>query len=297
MPLREGGLLHDHRQSAQSGGSGKGDKSREWGHMSRRLCVLLVAAVAMVLAAAQPGVAIVGGQFDGNLHPNVALVLVDGQPICTGFLYRTDPSQTTSNLVATAGHCTSGETGQFSVTFDPTPNLTSTFYTGTAYTDPDFVPQGKFNNSLQQFATDDLGVIVLDQVVAGVVPADLPSVGQVDTLDLKTQSFTVVGYGSEGFHPANTQLGGGRRMFAVVPATPGQRSQTGDQFLRLDGKQSGSCFGDSGGPNFLGSSTTAVGVTSWGQSFVCSDHGYVYRIDNPDALAFLNNPTAIGVPS
>jgi Trypsin len=266
--------------------------------MSRRLWLLLVASVAMALAAAaQPALGIVGGQFDGNLHPNVGLVLVDGQPICTGFLYRTNPGQTSSNLVATAGHCTSGETGQFAVTFDPTPDANSTFYMGTAYTDPDYVPQGKFNNSLQQFATDDLGVIVLDQAVAGVVPADLPSVGLVDTLNFKTQNFTVVGYGSEGFHPANTEVGGGRRMYAVVPATPGQRTQTGDQFLRLDGKQSGSCFGDSGGPNFLGTSNTVVGVTSWGQSYVCSDHGYVYRIDNPDALAFLNNPTAIGVPS
>jgi Trypsin len=264
--------------------------------MSRRL-VLLVVMMAILLAIAQPAIAITGGQFDGNRHPNVALVLVDGQPICTGFLYRTDPSQTTSNLVATAGHCTFGETGQFSVTFDPTPDANSTYYTGTAYTDPDYVPQQKFNNSLQDFATDDLGVIVLDQAVTGVVPADLPYVGQVGTLNFKTQKFTVVGYGYEGFHPANNPLGGDRRMYAVVPATPGQRTQTGDQFLRLDGKQSGTCFGDSGGPTFLGSSNTVVAVTSWGQSWVCSDHGYAYRIDNPDALAFLNNPTTIGVPS
>ena len=253
--------------------------------------------VAMLLGVARPAVAILGGQFDGNRHPNVALVLVDGQPICTGFLYRTAPSRTTSNLVATAGHCTSGETGRFSVTFDPTPSANSTYYAGTAFTDPDYATPPKFNNSLQQFATDDLGVIVLDQAVNGVVPADLPSVGQVDTLNLKTQKFTVVGYGYEGFHPAKNPLGGDRRMFAVVPATPGQRTQTGDQFLRLDGEQSGTCFGDSGGPTFLGTGNTVVAVTSWGQSYVCSDHSYEYRIDNPDALALLNNPTTIGVPS
>jgi Trypsin len=264
--------------------------------MSRRL-VLLAAMVGMLLAVARPAMAILGGQFDGNRHPNVALVLVDSEPICTGFLYRTDPSQTTSNLVATAGHCTSGETGQFSVTFDPTPDANSTYYTGTAYTDPDYAVPSRLNNSLQQFATDDLGVIVLDQAVTGVEPADLPYVGQVDTLNFKTQEFTVVGYGYEGFHPASNPLGGDSRMYAVVTATPGQRTQTGDQFLRLDGKQSGTCFGDSGGPTFLGTSNTVVGVTSWGQSWVCSDHSYVYRIDNPDALAFLNNPTAIGVPS
>jgi Trypsin len=194
-------------------------------------------------------------------------------------------------------HVPFGETGEFSVTFDSTPDEDSTYYTGTAYTDPDYVPQQKPNNSLQQVATDDVGVIVLGQAVTGVVPADLPSVGQVDTLNFETQGFTVVGYGFEGFHPANTALGGDRRMFAVVRATPGQRTQTGDQFLRLHGKQSGTCFGDSGGPTFLGASNTVVGVTSWGQSWVCAGHGYAYRIDNPDALTFLNNPTAIGVPS
>ena len=257
----------------------------------------MAALVAVLLCAAPPALAVVGGEFDGNRHPNVALVLVDGEPICTGFLYRTEPSQTTSNLVATAGHCTFGDTGEFSVTFDPTPDENSTYYTGTAYTDPDYIPQQKINNSLQQFATDDLGVIVLEQTVTGVVPADLPSVNQIDTLNLKTQSFTVVGYGFEGFHPAPIPLGGDRRMFAVVTATAGQRTQTGDQFLRLHGKQSGTCFGDSGGPTFLGGSNTVVGVTSWGQSWVCSGHGYAYRIDNPDAIAFLNNPTAIGVQS
>jgi len=177
--------------------------------------------VAMLLGVARPAVAILGGQFDGNRHPNVALVLVDGQPICTGFLYRTAPSRTTSNLVATAGHCTSGETGRFSVTFDPTPSANSTYYAGTAFTDPDYATPPKFNNSLQQFATDDLGVIVLDQAVNGVVPADLPSVGQVDTLNLKTQKFTVVGYGYEGFHPAKNPLGGSRH---ARPADPDRRS-------------------------------------------------------------------------
>jgi hypothetical protein len=32
-------------------------------------------------------------------------------------------------------------------------------------------------------------------------------------------------------------------------------------------------------------------VTSWGQSITCNDHNYMYRIDNTEALNFLNNPT------
>jgi len=41
---------------------------------------------------------------------------------------------------------------------------------------------------------------------------------------------------------------------------------------------------------------TVLGVTSWGQSVTCNDHNYFYRIDNTEALTFLNTPTT-GVTS
>jgi secreted trypsin-like serine protease len=48
----------------------------------------------------------------------------------------------------------------------------------------------------------------------------------------------------------------------------------------------GTCFGDSGGPNFLGSSNVLAGVTSYGLNSTCGGTG-VYRVDKADDLTWL----------
>ena len=40
----------------------------------------------------------------------------------------------------------------------------------------------------------------------------------------------------------------------------------------------GTCFGDSGGPNFVGSSNVIAGVTSFGLNITCGGTGGVYRV-------------------
>src|SRR3970040_2658141 len=49
----------------------------------------------------------------------------------------------------------------------------------------------------------------------------------------------------------------------------------------------GTCFGDSGGPNFIGSTNTIAGVTSFGLNRTCAGTGGVYRVDQPDDLNWL----------
>ena len=49
----------------------------------------------------------------------------------------------------------------------------------------------------------------------------------------------------------------------------------------------GTCFGDSGGPNFIGSSNVIGGVTSFGINGNCAGTGGVYRVDQADDLAWL----------
>ena len=52
--------------------------------------------------------------------------------------------------------------------------------------------------------------------------------------------------------------------------------------------QGGTCFGDSGGPTFDDTNSNLVlGVTSFGFSSTCSGVGGVYRLDQPDDIAFL----------
>jgi hypothetical protein len=52
----------------------------------------------------------------------------------------------------------------------------------------------------------------------------------------------------------------------------------------------GTCYGDSGGPNFLGAGDTEtkmiVGITSTGDT-VCRATNVTYRVDTPSARAFL----------
>ena len=54
---------------------------------------------------------------------------------------------------------------------------------------------------------------------------------------------------------------------------------TGDFSLLLSNNHStgGTCFGDSGGPNFLGDSNVVAGVTSFGINGNCAGTGGVFR--------------------
>jgi hypothetical protein len=53
----------------------------------------------------------------------------------------------------------------------------------------------------------------------------------------------------------------------------------------------GTCFGDSGGPNLLGSGATetkvVAGVTSYGKNGNCAGTGGVFRMDRQDVLDFV----------
>ena len=80
------------------------------------------------------------------------------------------------------------------------------------------------------------------------------------------------------------------RMFAqphlIQINTPGF---TGDFSLLLSNNAStgGTCFGDSGGPNFSGTSNVVAGVTSFGLNGNCAGTGGVFRMDREDVLAFV----------
>jgi secreted trypsin-like serine protease len=49
----------------------------------------------------------------------------------------------------------------------------------------------------------------------------------------------------------------------------------------------GTCFGDSGGPQFLNGGTTVIAVTSFGLNGNCAGVGGGYRVDGADDLAWL----------
>jgi len=58
--------------------------------------------------------------------------------------------------------------------------------------------------------------------------------------------------------------------------------------LSNNANSGGTCFGDSGGPNFVGSSNVVGGVTSFGLNSTCGGTGGVFRADRSWSLDWLN---------
>jgi len=265
--------------------------------MRKTLLLFTTMALALLLAAGMAS-AITYGQPDGNRHPNVgAPVLADEQGeedlLCgSGTLIA-------PNVFLTAAHCMFGYEQFFrGVTFDNVYDPgTSVVYPGTLHIHPDYASPGP--NSDPNSDPKDIAVVVLDDPVAGIQPALLPSAGLLDQLAndgaLKGQRFTVVGYGvTERTHEPGSGAPvfgeSGTRRYAVSSF-----SALTPAFLRLSQNpftgDSGACFVDSGGPNFLGAGPSETNIiASIGGlrgDLQCRAMNATYRLDTPSARAFL----------
>ena len=159
---------------------------------------------------------------------------------------------------------------------------------GTPYTHPQYNPTA--------FFLYDLGVVVLDTAVTNLGYGVLPELNQLDVL--KTQrgqqdvTFTAVGYGLQKSFPdaASWQKSALRiRMVAHPKLNQINGGIVGDFSLLLSNNANtgGTCFGDSGGPNFIDGSNVLAGVTSFGLNGTCGGTGGVYRVDRADDLNWL----------
>lgn len=252
--------------------------------MSTRSLLAVLAAAALL--AVSPAHAITDGEFDGNRHPNVGLmVAVDaaGQPMwrCSGTLV-------SPRHYLTAGHCTYGAT-RVTIWFDADidagrPGNGYPFVGqvhGTPYTHP--------NYPTASFIVNDVGVVVLDNDFGAPPYATLPRVGDLDRMATRRGqqdvTFTAVGYGLQKSFPdaASWKTQSDRVRMLATPKllqinVPGF---TGDFSVLLSNNANtgGTCFGDSGGPNFIGSSSVVGGVTSFGINSNCAGTGGVFRMD------------------
>jgi hypothetical protein len=249
--------------------------------MKLRLYVF-IAAIALAVITADPAAAIIGGQPDGNRHPNVGAL--DLRPI--GFPIPCSGTLISPTVYVTAGHCTnflqSQGITQARVTFDPLFSDTARFYTGVPHTNPGF-----FTGSASD--PGDIGVVVFATPIQGITPAPLPPAGLLDQLGpqgLKDQTFSQVGYG------VSAPLIGGGGPPQPDPNSAGTRRVATETFNALtpttlhlsaitDGKP---CTGDSGSPQFLGSTIVAEGH---GGDEACAALVAGYRLDTPSARAFL----------
>ena len=239
--------------------------------------ILFAAVLLAALGAASPASAIINGQPDGNRHPNVAGLVDDAQYpdgtwiYCSGTLI-------SPTVVLTAAHCNE-DGARTRVTFD------------SAYVDGDRTYAGTFHSDPAYPGTTsdlhDIAVVVLDQAVKGIAPAKLPKAGSLSDLP-KNQQFTSVGYGA---YEVTNGPGGHRYLYDDVRMyATGTLNSINKTLLRISMNPStgngGTCYGDSGGPNFLGSSNTIAAITITGDA-VCRSTNVDYRLDTESARAFL----------
>jgi secreted trypsin-like serine protease len=258
--------------------------------MSKRLGLLVVLVVAFAIGVGPAG-AITDGQLDGTGHPYVGLMVAQdskGKPLwrCSGTLL-------SAKLFLTAGHCTEAPAAHAEIWFasDVESGIPGNGYPntgdvgGTTYTHPDYNPNA--------FYVRDLGVVVLDKAVKMSNYGKLPAVDQLDSLKPSSSTiFTAVGYGLQKAFPdaASWKESALRvRMVATPHLVQINGGLVGDFSLLLSNNahSGGTCFGDSGGPNFVGTSNVVGGVTSFGLNGNCAGTGGVYRVDRSWNLNWL----------
>lgn len=251
-----------------------------------------MAAIAVLAVMAAPASAITrGGALDGENHPYVGLMVAqdaEGNPLwrCSGTLL-------SPTLYLTAGHCTEFPAAHIEIWFDADveSGIPENGYPftgdvgGTPYVHPQYDPAA--------FFLFDLGVVVLDAPVYMDAYGALPTLNQLDSLKPgKRSMFTAVGYGAQESYPdpaAFLENNVRVRMVARPHLLQVNTGFTGDFSILLSNNSAtgGTCFGDSGGPNFLGDSNVVAGVTSFGINPTCAGTGGVYRVDRADDLNWL----------
>jgi len=250
----------------------------------------MIACVTLLLVT--PAMAITFGELDDSQHPNVGALLVawpypdgDIDIVCSGTLV-------SPMVFLTAAHCVNWMPSAgippeaVYVTFDPVYEIgNSTIYPGTYQVNPDY---GHDSADLH-----DVAVVVLDEPITDIEPARLPPAGLLDGLkengELKGQPFVTVGYGTVrddktgGFHPNYWE---GARRFAT-----GTYNALTKSWLKISMNPAtgdgGTCYGDSGGPHFLGDSDMVVSITVTGDS-PCRATDVTYRMDTESARSFLD---------
>jgi len=255
----------------------------------RRLTLLALAALVLGALAA-PASAITNGFVDGNRHPNVGALLApqaysDGTwAACTGTLIA-------PKVFLTAAHCDQ-DVDRVAVTFDSVydpSTKSSTTYWGTWHEDPGY--------TWTQDDPKDIAVVVLDKAVKGITPARLPAAGSLSGLSGDTR-FTSVGYGA--YEVSNGPGGKGFHYADVRRMSIGTLNAINKAWLRISMNPArgdgGTCYGDSGGPNFLGAGSTEtdiVAATTITGDAVCRSTNVVYRLDTTSARSFLSQFVAL----
>lgn len=259
--------------------------------------LILLAALTMALTMALPASSITNGEPTEE-HPEVVLILMEvgGAP-----MYRCSGTLLEPTIVVTAGHCTSNYPD------DPFTGMRVFTEADVEYGDNNYPYAGPNAVEAVEWAAhpayetapfwfNDVGMIKLAEPGVVLDEADYGKLPDVDSFDeyakKRGQSkvwFTSVGYSLQRINPVFIESE--RIRYVACPKlnainAPGM---TGDYSMLLSNNHAtgGTCFGDSGGPNFLKDTTTIAGVTSFGLNGNCAGTGGVFRLDRQNVLDFI----------
>jgi secreted trypsin-like serine protease len=281
----------------------------------RKILLALVAIVstsAAALTLASPAGAITGNFVEDEEHPYVGLIAfydASGE-----FTHRCSGSLITDTVVLTAGHCTDANTGAVSAVMWFQQDAGADFDAETGAPATSGYPEGcaegtlgemcatstqLFNYGFDDFATfpdtHDAGLLVLDQSIDVGEYGQLAEAGTLDALATRRgqqkATFTASGYGLTETNPVHT-VSFRERLMAEATLT-NLRSHNTDGFnLQTNGNgkgKGGTCSGDSGGPVFLGPTTSdvIVAVTSFGMNAWCRGTDFSYRTDRTEVLDWI----------
>jgi hypothetical protein len=260
----------------------------------KSLVATLAAIIALLTVMVMPASAITYGELDNDRHPFVGLMVAQtaaGTPLwrCSGTLL-------SPTLFLTAGHCTEAPAAHIEIWFDGDveSGIPANGYPftgdvgGTPVTHPDYDPNA--------FFLRDVGLVLLNAEFPspngeyGV----LPGLDSLDVLATRRGQndawFTAVGYGLQRINPVFVEAERVRMLATPKLNQINVPGFTGDFSLLLSNNAStgGTCYGDSGGPNFLRNTNIVAGVTSFGINGNCAGTGGVFRMDRSWSLDFVN---------
>ena len=231
-------------------------------------------------------------------HPHVGAVIFQRG----GSFYSCTGTLISPTVMVTAGHCVESEGKLNTVTyarFDQNAAADRKAYpTLKAWLDAKWILASKviahpqFNDFKAFPNTYDVGIVILSKPVILPEYGVLPEIGLLESISRSPKAnklFTAVGYGLQGdINPFFSNIFArfsGTTMLIEAHSTRAGEGQSA-KFSNNPGLGGGTCYGDSGGPIFYGTSNVIGAITSFGFT-PCIGNDFNFRLDTQTAQDFI----------